>query len=174
MLPNILICGTPGTGKTQLCKALVEAQPDFEHVNLSELVVADPKLREDYDEASQSWILNDDAIVDCLEEKMARGGVVLDTHSLIDYFPERWFDLVIVLEADNTVLFDRLSRRGYSVEKVQENVQCEIMKVVRDEALESYTEEIVQILPSNTIDDMESNLERIQGWINLYKQNMDE
>jgi broad-specificity NMP kinase len=167
MPPNILVCGTPGTGKTQLCKMLSEAESHLEHVNLSEVVVNEPRLREEFDESTQSWILNDDAIVDYLEEKMARGGVILDTHSLIDYFPERWFELVIVLEADNTILFDRLSRRGYSPAKVHENVECEIMKVVRDEAVESYAEEIVQILPSNTLDDLESNLERVQGWLRL-------
>lgn len=167
MLPNILICGTPGTGKTQLSKMLSESEKNLEHVNLSEVVVREPNLREEYDQASQSWILNDDAVIDYLEEKMAKGGIILDTHSLIDYFPERWFDLVIVLEADNTVLFDRLSRRGYSIEKVQENVECEIMKVVRDEAVESYAHEIVQILPSNTLDELESNLERLQAWLKL-------
>jgi len=168
--PNILVCGTPGTGKTQLCKLLVENETQLEHIDLSQMVVNDSKLREEFDEASQSWILNEDAIVDHLEERMTRGGVVLDTHSLLSYFPERWFELVLVLETDNTILYDRLSRRGYSAQKVQENVECEIMKVVRDEAEESYAEGIVQILPSNTIEEMEENLERIQQWLRLHEQ----
>jgi len=168
--PNILVCGTPGVGKTQLCRMLAESEPQLEHIDLSRMVVNDPKLREEFDEATQAWILNDDAIVDHLEERMSRGGVILDTHSLISYFPERWFDLVLVLEADNTVLFDRLTKRGYSPAKVQENVECEIMKVVRDEAQESYAEEIVQILPSNTVEDLEQNLERVQQWLRLREQ----
>ncbi|KAJ1470639.1 hypothetical protein T484DRAFT_1847039, partial [Baffinella frigidus] len=57
-----------------------------------------------------------------------------------------WFDLVVVLTADNAVLHSRLTTRGYppaKVEenvqyppaKVEENVQCEIMRVVVDEAM---------------------------------------
>ena len=38
---------------------------------------------------------------------MSEGGVVLEHHT-VDFFPERWFDLVLVLRCDNTILFDRL------------------------------------------------------------------
>lgn len=168
--PNILVCGTPGTGKTQLCQSLVEAAPQLRHIDLSDLVKNETHLQQGFDQDSQAFILNDDAIVDYLEELMKAGGCVLDTHSLIDYFPERWFELVIVLETDNTLLYDRLSRRGYSQNKVEENVQCEILKVVRDEARESYHPEIVQVLASNTVDDMESNIERIVAWMHMREQ----
>lgn len=168
--PNILVCGTPGTGKTSLCSSICEEEPRLKHVDLSSIVQKEPSLRSEFDNESQSWILNDDAIVDYLEEIMRNGGVLLDTHSLIDYFPERWFDLVLVLETDNTILYDRLSRRGYAQKKVEENVECEIMRVVRDEAVESYAEEIVQILPSNSVEDMESNAERVVTWFRQHVQ----
>lgn len=167
-LPNILICGTPGTGKTSLCTSIITDFPTLTHIDLSSLVQKDSSLREEFDSASQAWILNDDAIVDYLEEHMKRGGVVLDTHSLIDYFPQRWFDLVVVLEANNTVLYDRLKRRGYAEPKIHENVQCEIMRVVRDEAVESYEEQIVQVLPSNSVEEMESNTERVIAWVQQF------
>lgn len=41
---------------------------------------------------------------------MAEGGNVVDYHSC-DFFPERWFDLVLVMRADNTTLYDRLTAR---------------------------------------------------------------
>ena len=169
-LPNILVAGTPGTGKTSLCKMLVETETKLRHVDLSQLVQREPSLRDGFDEQSQSWFLNDDAIVDFLEAEMQQGGVVLDTHSLLDYFPERWFELVLVLETDNTVLYDRLKRRGYSDAKIAENVECEIMCVVKQEAMESYKEEIVQLLPSNTIEDMENNVERICMWLRAWEE----
>ena len=50
----------------------------------------------------------------------------------------RWFDLVVVLTCDNTVLYDRLQARNYRDNKIQENVECEIMQVVLEEARESY------------------------------------
>lgn len=46
---------------------------------------------------------------------MSAGGVVLDMHSMIGFFPERWFDLVLVLRTDNSILYSRLEKRGYKV-----------------------------------------------------------
>ena len=49
-------------------------------------------------------------VCDALEDLMAEGGMVVDHHGC-DFFPERWFDLVIVLQTDNTLLYERLERR---------------------------------------------------------------
>ncbi len=45
-----------------------------------------------------------------LESIMAAGGAVIDSHT-VDFFPERWFDLVAVLRCDNDVLYPRLEAR---------------------------------------------------------------
>lgn len=58
---------------------------------------------------------------------------------------------------------------GYNQRKMQENIECEIMQVVLEAARESYAPEIVVELPSNTTDDMESNVERVQQWLEAYK-----
>ena len=54
--------------------------------------------------------------------------------------------------------------RGYPQRKVQENVQCEIMGVIAEEARESYAEGAVHALPSNRVEEMESNVERLAAW----------
>jgi adenylate kinase len=41
---------------------------------------------------------------------MSEGGNVVDFHGC-DFFPERWFDLVVVLRTDNSVLYSRLKAR---------------------------------------------------------------
>ena len=41
---------------------------------------------------------------------MAKGGCIVEFHS-IEFFPERWFDLVLCLRCDNTILYDRLKNR---------------------------------------------------------------
>jgi adenylate kinase len=41
---------------------------------------------------------------------MSKGGNVVDFHGS-EMFPERWFDLVIVLRTDISILFDRLKKR---------------------------------------------------------------
>jgi adenylate kinase len=61
--------------------------------------------------------------------------------------------------------------RNYNQRKITENMECEIMQVVLDEARESYAEEIVIELPSNDINDMESNVERVRQWVDIYKAN---
>ena len=75
------------------------------HIECSKLVV-EKKLYLERDEEFDTFLIDDDALCDELEEQMSRGGNIVDSHS-IDYFPERWFDLVLVLRTDNTVLFDR-------------------------------------------------------------------
>lgn len=99
---------------------------------------------------------------------MAAGGVIVDFHT-VDFFPERFFQLVLVLRTDNTVLFDRLVARGYNPKKVEENVTAEIMQVVLEEARESYSEEIVHEVPSNTPQDAEQTVERMVGWVAAWK-----
>lgn len=49
-------------------------------------------------------------VVDELEDIVSKGGNIVDYHSC-DLFPERWFDLVLVLRTDITILYDRLEKR---------------------------------------------------------------
>jgi adenylate kinase len=98
-----------------------------------------------------------------MEPLLSRGGNIVDYHSC-DFFPERWFDLVLVLSTSTEVLFDRLQNRGYSNRKIDENMECEIMQVVYESAMESYRPEIVHRLESNTIDDMDTNSARLKAW----------
>ena len=61
--------------------------------------------------------------------------------------------------------------RKYPEVKLQENMDSEIMEVLLQEAKESYDEEIVVELQSVTADEMESNVERIEQWLEQWKQN---
>lgn len=49
-------------------------------------------------------------VCDELEDVMEQGGNIVDHHGC-DFFPERWFDHVVVLQTDNSVLYDRLAKR---------------------------------------------------------------
>ena len=62
--------------------------------------------------ALSCWVLCCAALqlLDDLEPQLGDGGKVLEFHS-VDFFPERWFDLVLVLRTDNDALFDRLTAR---------------------------------------------------------------
>jgi adenylate kinase len=76
-----------------------------------------------------------------------------------------------VLRTNTDILYDRLEKRGYNEKKRSENLEAEIMQVVLEEARESYDLEIVHEVPSNTVEDMESNVERCRLWIEQWVAN---
>lgn len=75
-----------------------------------------------------------------------------------------------MLRCDSTVLYDRLTGRGYKDKKLDENMDSEIMQVLLDEARESYKEEIVVELRSDKDDDVEGNIERIEMWVEQWRK----
>ena len=56
--------------------------------------------------------------------------------------------------------------RGYSLQKIQENNEAEIMQVVLSEAQESYKEGIIMVVPSDSVEQQDENVERIVQWLN--------
>ena len=79
-------------------------------------------------------------------------------------------DLVCVVRCDNKVLYDRLKGRGYSGKKLQENMDCEIMEVLLQEARDAYDNQMVVELESEKTEDIDSNVERIEQWIQGWKK----
>lgn len=59
-LPNILVTGTPGTGKTTTCELIASAS-GARHINVSELVKSDD-LHSGWDEEFDSYVLNEDKV----------------------------------------------------------------------------------------------------------------
>lgn len=94
---------------------------------------------------------------------------MIDWHAC-DLFPESWIDLVVVLRSDSATLYDRLKARNYSEQKLQENMDAEIMEVLLDEARDAFDVEMVIELQSNTLEDTESNASRIEAWVEQWKQ----
>jgi len=131
--------------------------------------VKDKELHDGYLSDHDCFDLNEDKLLDEMEEPMTDGFKVVDFHSC-ELFPERWFALVVVLRTDNGVLYDRLQKRGYSAKKIDENIEAEILQVVLDEARESFNEKIVIELPSNTVAEMEANVNQLAAWVARQKR----
>jgi len=126
------------------------------------------KCYEGRDEELDTNVLDEDKLLDLLEVAFQQAadegkGIVADFH-VCEIFPERWFDLVLVLRATTEILFDRLEARGYPEKKRSENMESEIMQVILDEARASYAPEIVHEVPSNTVEDLQSNVQRACSW----------
>ncbi|XP_052102479.1 adenylate kinase isoenzyme 6-like [Mytilus californianus] len=164
--PNILITGTPGTGKSTLAEELAQ-RASLNYINIGDLA-KEGNLYEGFDPQYNCPIIDEDRVLDELEDQMGQGGNVIDYHGC-EFFPERWFDIVFVLRTDNSILYTRLESRGYNGKKLEDNIQCEIFQTILEEARDSYKTEIVHELASNTPDDMEDNLDKILSWIEQWK-----
>lgn len=168
-LPNIIITGTPGSGKTSHAEEFVSRHPEFKHINVSEYAKLNGCI-EGYDKDRDSSIVDEDKLLDLLEPLANKGGIVIDWHCC-EIFPERWIDLVVVIRCDNTVLYNRLEARGYKQSKITENVECEIMQILLTEAMENYNSNIVVELNSESLDSLDENVSRISQWVEMWKEN---
>ena len=65
------------------------------HLNVSE-IVKERKCYTGRDEDYDAFIIDEDKLCDELEELLSEGGCIVDFHS-VAFFPERWFDLVLVV-----------------------------------------------------------------------------
>lgn len=164
--PNIIVTGTPGVGKSSHCEFIAQAT-GLKHLSINQ-VVKDKGCHDGYDDELKTWIVDDDKLLDEIENDVMQGGYIIDWH-VCDVFPKSWIDLVVVLRADSTILYDRLKARNYPEKKLQENLDAEIMQVILEEALEAYDEEIVVELQSNDTDEIDSNVERIASWLKQWR-----
>ncbi|KAH8075337.1 adenylate kinase [Aureococcus anophagefferens] len=131
--PNILVTGTPGVGKTAVAEALAK-RLGLECVGVSALAAS--ISARGLGRRRGVPVLDEDKVLDAMEPKLGAGGCVVEYHAC-ELFPERWFDLVLVLRAGTEILYDRLAARGYAEAKLQENLQCEIMQTILEEAREA-------------------------------------
>lgn len=158
ILPNILITGTPGTGKTILAEEVAK-KAGLKYVSIAD-TIKKKNLYDEWDERLNCYILDEDGLIDELDDIMNDGGIILDYHGC-DLFPERWFDLIFVLRTNTEILYERLEKREYSAQKIKENIECEIFQTILEEAIESYDINIVHELQNNLIADLDRNAQKI-------------
>nr|OQO15746.1 hypothetical protein B0A51_15188 [Rachicladosporium sp. CCFEE 5018] len=167
--PNIIITGTPGVGKTTHCDELA-SKTGLHHLSINDVVKKHNIGESSNDpEDPNTKIVDEDRLLDCIENDLEEGGQIIDWHAC-DLFPPSLIDLVCVVRCDNKVLYDRLKARGYGEKKLQENMDCEIMEVLVQEARDAYDEEMIVELKSEEVEDVEKNVERIEKWIGEWKR----
>lgn len=148
---------------------IAEQLPDLKYFAIND-VAKERSCITGYDEERQSSIVDEEKLLDSIENDLEAGGLVIDWH-VCDIFPERLIDLVLVLRTSTTELFDRYVERKYPDNKRDENMDAEIMEVVLQEAKESYEPEIVVVLQSDNVEQMEENVERVVQWRKMWDEN---
>ncbi len=130
------LTGTPGTGKTSVCRILKEQYSNqYKIIDVNKLVL-DEKLYTGKDEARDTY----EADMDKLEgrvkseiKKLHGMDVIMEGH-LSHLLPA---DAVIVLRAHPQALRRRLgNRKNYSFQKVNENADAEALDVILVESFE--------------------------------------
>lgn len=133
----VSISGTPGTGKTEVAKILVEKLNEEEGsekwrlIDLNRLA-EQKKLYSGYDKKRRCSIIDTDA----LSREIGRIGdqdLVLESH----YAHDMPADLIIILRTNPGVLRERLRAKGWKSAKIEENALAEIMEVCKSEALDT-------------------------------------
>lgn len=160
---NILVTGNPGVGKTSLAALLADelstrTGKEFKVINVGQ-VIHDKKLFDSWNTEFDVPEFNEEKIIEELDY-IKDGNYIVDFHSGC-FLPEEWFSLVVLLRCNNTDLFDRLSARGYSQNKIYENIQCEIMEITADEVKESFDPKRILELKNEKIEDMQENINKI-------------
>lgn len=122
----ISLTGTPGTGKTSVAEKL--AEKGFRTIDLTEFA-KQKKLGEQREE----FEVDTEKMVGELQEELNRAeDTVIEGH-LSHRFPA---DFCIVLRCRPDQLEERLEKRDYSQEKVEENVESEALDLILQQAVE--------------------------------------
>ena len=129
-----IVTGTPGTGKTSFAKELAKKKRAG-YVDVSK-IVREKKFYSGYDRSLRSYVADVGKVVNYLEKliKPSKNDLVIDSH-LSHHLPANYVDLCYVMKCNLRKLKKRLINRGYSSNKVRENLDAEILQVCLLEAL---------------------------------------
>lgn len=153
---NIVLCGTPGTGKSTLVERLKKELLDFSFINLSQFAVENDCIS-GYDGTLESHEIDEDKLEAKLKPilKSNQFNLVETIHA--DVLSPDLVDWVYICRADNTKLYDRLKARDYNEEKLSNNIQAEIFQTIADEAREVFDESKITELQNDEESDLDRN-----------------
>jgi adenylate kinase len=131
---RVAVTGTPGTGKTT---AVERADTDLDVIHLNDVIEREG-FDADTDDERGSVVADVDALDAWLD---GRDDVLVESH-LAHHFPA---DRVVVLRCHPETLEQRLTERGESRAKAQENAEAEALDVVLSEAVAEHDESVYEI-----------------------------
>jgi adenylate kinase len=131
----IIVSGTPGTGKTTFAKKLSNDE-GLTYLDVNK-IIDEHGLSEGLDKDRDAKIIDVKKLNKVLIEIIKKDkDIVIDSH-LSHYLPKKHVDICYITKCSLKELKKRLIARGYSDEKVRENLDAEILDVCRIEAEEA-------------------------------------
>ncbi len=145
----VALTGTPGTGKSTVSKQLVDDRYSVLPINE---IAKERKLLLDYDSDRQTY----EADIDGLNKYLTRYISELNAQHNNEPAPEPQDtifleghlahhldmpEIVIILRCHPTVLTQRLSAKGWSENKIRENLEAEAVDVILIECMNRYDED---------------------------------
>lgn len=130
----IAVTGTPGTGKTTLAKKLAKKHK-YAYINVNS-IISTHKLHEQYDKKLKTKIIDQKRLSKFLmkyAKSLKKRGVVIDSH-LSHYLPASFVDTCYVTTCSLPKLKQRLKKRGYSAQKIRDNLEAEAFQTCLTEA----------------------------------------
>jgi len=142
---KILVCGTPGVGKTTL--SIFLSSFSFHYFNLNTLAFYTDSFLS-HDEERDSYILNTSKLLKITKKLFEIfDKIILDSH-IVECVPTN-IDLIFLLRSDPLILYKRLSRK-YKKKKIIENVEAEFLGVIANDCYHRFdSKKIFEIVTNN-------------------------
>lgn len=127
----MVVTGTPGTGKTSLCKYIVKRNKGWIHLDLGRFAVKANSVI-DYDRSLKTSIVDTGVLKKALYTHVlsnVKKGVklLIDGHYAAEVSPPKYVNYCVVLRCRPDVLWLRLKNiKGYGKEKARRNVESEL------------------------------------------------
>ena len=131
----IIVSGNPATGKTTIAKKLTEKK-NLKYIDVNKLI-KENRLYSYYNKKDESYVVDvkklNKFLISLIKKEKS---IVLDSH-LTHYLPRKYVDECIITKCNLKELKKRLEKRKYPREKIKNNLECEIMNVCYNEAVEN-------------------------------------
>jgi adenylate kinase len=132
----IVIAGVPGVGKTTVAGALAK-RLECPVIEVSELAMKEGTLL-GRDRERETDVVDLLKLKERVGEAVSatKGSIIVEGHYAYDVAPISLLSRAIILRRAPWVLKEELKERGYSDEKIRENVEAELLDVPLVEAIE--------------------------------------
>ena len=140
----VIVSGSVCSGKTTFAKKLAKENM-YKYVSVTDLVKK-YKLSECYDKERDSEIVDvkklNKVLIKLINDSKKK--LVIDGH-LSHYLPKKYVEKCYIIKCELKELKKRLKKRGYSENKIRENLDAEIFDVCLVEAKENgYEIEVIE------------------------------